>query len=128
MKKLTIMLAGLGMAAAAIPAAASAQYAPQRGPQYGQGYGAQNWQTINQRQRNLDARIDQGVRSGQLTRTEAARLRTEFRNLANLEARYRRGGLSNWERRDLDQRFDRLSAKIRIERRDRDNRNDHRRH
>ena len=113
------ILAAMGVAAAALPAtAASAQYAPQRGPQYS----TQGWQTINQRQRNLDARIDQGVRSGQLTRTEAARLRTEFRNLANLEARYRRGGLSNWERRDLDQRFDRLSAKIRVERRDRDHR------
>ena len=81
------------------------------------------WQNINQRQANLDRRIDQGVRSGQLSRREAANLRAEFRGLARLEARYRAtGGLQQWERRDLDRRFDVLSAKIRYERRDRDGR------
>ena len=43
-------------------------------------------------------------------------------SLARLEARYRRDGLSQWERADLDRRFDRLSAQIRYERRDRDGR------
>ncbi|MEZ5971752.1 MAG: hypothetical protein R3C31_08115 [Hyphomonadaceae bacterium] len=86
---------------------------------------AQAWQSINQRQRNLDARIDAGVRSGDLTRGEAARLRAEFNDLARLEARYRSSyGLSAAERRDLDTRFDRLSAQIRYERHDRQERND----
>jgi Ni/Co efflux regulator RcnB len=81
------------------------------------------WQSINQRQANLDRRIDQGVRNGALSRPEAVRLRTEFRNIARLETRYRAtGGLQQWERRDLDHRFDVLSAKIRIERRDRNGR------
>lgn len=81
------------------------------------------WQNINQRQANLDRRIDQGVRTGALSRREAANLRLEFRGLARLEARYRAtGGLQQWERRDLDRRFDVLSAKIRYERRDRDGR------
>lgn len=85
---------------------------------------AQSWQSINERQRNLDARIDAGIRSGDLTRGEAARLRDEFRDLSRLEARYRASyGLSNAERRDLDMRFDRLSAQIRFERNDRDDRN-----
>jgi len=85
---------------------------------------AQSWQSINQRQANLDARIDAGVRSGDLTRNEAARLRGEFRDLARLEARYRSSnGLSMSERRDLDMRFDRLSAQIRFERNDRQERN-----
>jgi opacity protein-like surface antigen len=84
---------------------------------------AQSWQTINERQRNLDARIDAGVRSGDLTRNEAMRLRGEFRDLARLEARYRSSnGLSMSERRDLDMRFDRLSAQIRFERHDRNDR------
>lgn len=104
MKKLTIILASLGVAAAALPATAA---------------NAQAWQSINERQRNLDHRIDQGVRNGQLTRPEARRLRSEFNGLVNLEARYRRGGLSQWERRDLNQRFDRLSQRIRWERQDR---------
>ena len=85
---------------------------------------AQAWQSINQRQANLDARIDAGVRSGDLTRAEAMRLRGEFNDLARLEARYRSSnGLSVSERRDLDTRFDRLSAQIRFERNDRQDRN-----
>jgi hypothetical protein len=84
---------------------------------------AQSWQSINQRQDNLDRRIDQGVRNGQLTRGEAIRLRAEFNDLARLEARYRRDGhLSTGERVDLDRRFDLLSQRVRYERRDDDDR------
>lgn len=84
---------------------------------------AQSWQSINQRQANLDQRIDVGVRNGSLTRVEASRLRDEFRDLARLESRYRATyGLSVAERRDLDRRFDALSARIRYERNDRDDR------
>jgi hypothetical protein len=72
------------------------------------------WQSINQRQANLERRIDQGVRSGELTRAEAVRVRSQFRKLARLEAHYRRtgGGLSYSERADLDRRFDRLSDRV----------------
>ena len=83
---------------------------------------AQGWMSINQRQANLDARIDAGVRSGDLTRQEAVTLRGDFRAVSNLEATYRRNGLSNWERTDLDRRFDALSNRIRFERHDRDDR------
>lgn len=87
--------------------------------QSGNGWGnGNNWVNINERQRNLDARIDAGVRSGQITRQEAVRLRAEFRSLANLEASYRRNGLTMRERQDLDRRFDALSARIRYERND----------
>ena len=92
---------------------------PHHGAQHA-GYGA--WQSINARQANLDRRIDQGVRNGQLSRREAVRLRGEFSSILRLEANYRRGGLTAWERQDLDRRFDRLSAQIRNERNDRDNR------
>lgn len=106
MKKFLIpLLAASALAGAAMPAAA----AP--------------WMNINQRQAQLDHRIDMGVRDGSLTRSEAVRLRAEFRNIASLEARYRHtGGLQAWERRDLDRRFDILSARIRVERHDRDGR------
>ena len=80
------------------------------------------WQPIQSRLANLDRRIDVGVRNGQLSRREAVRLRSEFNQIARLEARYRRGGLTQWERTDLDRRFDRLSAQIRYERSDRDGR------
>ncbi|HEX8256839.1 MAG TPA: hypothetical protein VF589_04345 [Allosphingosinicella sp.] len=75
------------------------------------------WQSIDQRQSILEQRIDIGLRSGRLTQTEAVRLRSDFRLLANIEADYRRsgGGLSIDERADLDRRFDVLTARIRIE-------------
>lgn len=81
---------------------------------------AQVWQSINQRQANLDARIDAGVRDGSLTRGEAMRLRGEFNDLARLEARYRYSGngLSFGERMDLDRRFNALSSEIRYQRND----------
>lgn len=82
------------------------------------------WMNVNQRQAQIDQRIDVGVRSGSLTRREAANLRYEFQGIVRLERQYRRtGGLQRWEMNDLDRRFDILSRKIRIERNDRD---DHR--
>ncbi|MDT8760117.1 hypothetical protein MZO42_15560 [Sphingomonas psychrotolerans] len=118
MKKFTLMLAGLGIAAAALPATAIAAPAP-----HFASYQA-GWQNINARQARLDARIDQGIRSGALSRSEAVRLKVQFRELARLEARYRasRPGLTLAERRDLDRRFDALSARIRIEKHDRNGR------
>lgn len=122
-KKMMIPALVLAAASVAVPAAAQSygpNHGPNRPPVAGPGYN--NWQSINQRQAQLDRRIDQGVRNGQLSRREATRLRSEFNSLARLESQYRRGGLSSWERNDLDRRFDRLSAQIRYERNDRDNR------
>lgn len=105
MTRFQTLIAGLGLAAVTLPAAASA--AP--------------WQPINARQARLDQRIDQGIRTGQLSRGEAQRLRAQSRQLVQLETRYRRsGGLSGWERQDLNRRFDALSARIRYDRHDRD--------
>ncbi|MGE0742425.1 MAG: hypothetical protein AB7O98_13880 [Hyphomonadaceae bacterium] len=80
-----------------------------------------DWTPINQRQREIDMRIDAGRRDGSLSRAEASRLRADFQYLAQLEARYRQNGLSNRERRDLDDRFDRLEGRVLAERRDRNN-------
>ncbi|QIG81998.1 hypothetical protein G5C33_16025 [Sphingosinithalassobacter tenebrarum] len=101
--------------AIAAPAAPSAAPAPER------------WININQRQANLERRINVGVRNGSLTRAEAANLRRVFGNLERLEQRYRRSGnrLTRAERLDLDQRFDRLSRMIRAERHDAQTRRDH---
>jgi hypothetical protein len=77
------------------------------------------WQSINQRQANLNARINEGVRRGGLTRIEAARLRARMGQLNRLEWRYRRtGGLSAWERADLNRRFDSISRSVRVQRHD----------
>lgn len=103
-----IIAAALGLATVALPTVASAQ---------------PGWQSINQRQANLDRRIDRGIQNGTLNRREAQRLRGEFRALDQLEHRYRRSnGLSQWERRDLNRRFDALGARVRYERNDRQGR------
>lgn len=78
------------------------------------------WVDLERRKVQLDRRIDQGLRSGQLTNAEAARLRADFDAIARIEYRYRRNGLNMQERADLDRRFDQLAAQIRFERRDRD--------
>jgi len=121
MKKLTTLtLIGASVLALGAGSAASAQ---PRGGDYGYPGHWQNsqgaWMNINQRQAQLDRQIDRGLRTGELTRAEAARLRNEFRQIARLEQRYRANGLNMRERADLDRRFDRLAAQIRWERNDR---------
>ena len=121
MKKLTTLtLIGAASALALSATAASAQPYGDRDGYRGDSYRSDRngWRSIDQRQAQLDHRIDQGLRNGSLTRREAWRLRAEFRDIARLEARYRMNGLSGWERADLDRRFDQLSAQIRYERRD----------
>jgi Spy/CpxP family protein refolding chaperone len=108
MKRTLMSLAAVAALAGAIPAVADA--AP--------------WQSINQREANLNQRIEQGMRNGSLTRPEAMRLRADMRRLERLEGQYRhsRPGLTNSERRDLERRFDALSARVFSEKHDFQNR------
>jgi hypothetical protein len=116
MKTLILPLVAATALTAGVAGTAGAQ------PYYGGGYERSGWMPIERRMERLDRRIDQGVRSGQLTRAEADRLRVRFDRVVRLEARYSRNGLSSWERADLDRRFDQLSQQIRWERRDGDRR------
>ena len=119
MKKLLIPALAVAVASAALPAAAQS-YGHNNGPSRGHGY-EQNyngWNAIAQRKHNLDRRIDQGIRNRQLSHREASRLQDELDSLVRLERQYQRGGLTRWERQDLDRRYDRLSAKVRYERND----------
>lgn len=113
-KKAILPLIAVTALSAAVPAVAQSY----------RGYDRwdQNWDRIDRRFERIDHRIDQGVRNGSLSWREAARLRAEFRGLIQLERRYSIGGLNRWERQDLDNRFNRLSAQVRYERRDRDDR------
>jgi len=101
-------------------AALAATAAPALAQPYGGHVRNDRWTSIDQRLNNLDRRIDQGVRTGQITRSEAVRLRGDFRSLVSLERRYSANGLTRWERADLDRRFDTLSARIRWDRHDND--------
>ncbi|MBO9557519.1 MAG: hypothetical protein J7515_02900 [Caulobacter sp.] len=121
MKKILLSIAAVSAVAAAVPAVASAQsYGYDRG--YDRGYqGGYDRQDVGgDRIARLDQRIDWGIRNGDLTRNEAWRLKGDLRETARLEARYRRGGLTGWERADLDRRYDRIGAQIRYERHDGD--------
>lgn len=138
MKKFLIPAIALAAASIAVPAMAQNYQGQYRGDRddrgrYEQDYRGDRgdryerdnrggWQSISQRKYQLDRRIDQGERNRQLSRREAARLRAELNQLVRLEYSYMRGGLSARERMELDRRYDRLSAQVRAERRDNDNR------
>ncbi len=118
MKKLLIPALALAVASAALPAAAQSydRHGPSRGHGYEQSYNG--WNALSQRKHNLDRRIDQGVRTRQLSHREASRLKDELNSLVRLERSYMRDGLNRRERNELDRRYDNLSAKVRYERND----------
>lgn len=78
------------------------------------------WVGIEDRKAELDARIDAGVRSGQLTSAEADALRDDFAAIVSAEANFRVDGLSPSERADLNRRYGDLSARIHMARTDGD--------
>jgi hypothetical protein len=119
MKKLLAAAAAVSMLAVAAPA--SAQYRDyDRGRDY-RGDRDYDRGGINAEQRQLERRIYQGMRTGRLSEREAGRLRAEFGHIVRLEARYRRNGLTRWERVDLNRRLDRLEMLVTAEMRDRNN-------
>lgn len=74
---------------------------------------------IDQRQESQERRIEQGVRSGQLNRREAARLRAELREIRRMERRAAADGRITFrERERIEYAQDRLSRQINRERHD----------
>jgi Skp family chaperone for outer membrane proteins len=68
---------------------------------------------VNARQHHQRDRIQQGMRSGELTRREAGRLAHEQRDIRQLEREYRAdGGLTGGERRDLHREQNQASQHI----------------
>jgi hypothetical protein len=67
---------------------------------------------INAREHRQVVRIQEGVRDGSVTRAEQRRLVTEQRAIRAEERVYRRGGLTPWERRDLQRDLNRASRDI----------------
>ena len=122
--KIVATLAAVAAVAAVAAPAAAQSYGGDRGrhdePRYEQNRPDQGRYNLNQRQEQLNTRIERGIRNGSLSRSEARQLRREAASIARIEARYRAGGLSGWERADLDRRFDRLDAQVRHDRHDRD--------
>ncbi|ESQ79903.1 hypothetical protein [Asticcacaulis sp. YBE204] len=70
----------------------------------------------------LEDRLDQGRRSGRLSRAEFVRLNSELNGIDNLSRQYERSGrgIDSREMANLDYRLDRFETKLRWERNDRD--------
>ena len=70
--------------------------------------------SVNSREREQRQRIQQGRRSGELTRLEALRLAEQQARIHREERRYRRddGRLDAWERADLRRDQNRASRNI----------------
>ena len=69
---------------------------------------------ISNRISQLGSRIQAGIRSGEINRVEARRIRPGFLALQRLHARYRVNGLSLFERNDLRARMQNLRQEIRL--------------
>lgn len=112
MKKTIFAALAAATAVTAVAGAASAQ--PYGGPDRRDGRYEERWErnNINQRQAEIERRIDAGQRRGALTRNEATSLQNEARGIARLEVRYRYNGLSGWERNDLNRRLDSLEGRL----------------
>lgn len=67
---------------------------------------------INQRQRELERRIDRGVRNNDLSRREVFRLQAGLRDVDRLQATYRSHGFNRAELRELDRRMDLLERQL----------------
>ena len=123
MKKLLTAAAVVASLGVALPAAAQTWNGGYGGA-YGGGYGAgySGYRSDSFGGRNIENRIDRGVRDGSLTPREARNLSRELDDIRRLERQYSRNGVSPWEARHLDQRYAALTARLRIERRDGDTR------
>jgi hypothetical protein len=68
---------------------------------------------IDNRQNNINQRIDEGVRSGRIPQREVRRLQNRERNIARQEATYKRDGVvTPQERRQLRDELARLNADL----------------
>jgi hypothetical protein len=88
------------------------------------GYGGDRYGNGNPEVRadQLQMRLQAGIRSGAITRSEAVPLRAQLRQLTRLETLYARGGISGRERADLQHRINTLRQGIRMAERGADGR------
>jgi len=109
MRKFLISIAIASTALAAVPALA--QNNGHRGA-YNQGRG------IEARLDHLEDRIDRARDRRMISNQEARKLSFQAEQIDRLHDRYRRNGLTGWERQDLNRRLDMLQQRLRFDRRD----------
>jgi len=131
MKKTLITLAAVAAAltTVSIPAIASAKPTPvvAVADHHAAGWNHRDDRAsaqLSNRIARLDARIDQGRRTGQISVREGRRLTNELNLISSQKRSYERSGrgLSVNEISQLDNRLDRLQSQIRVEKTDRNNR------
>ncbi|MGA9581969.1 MAG: hypothetical protein WBR13_08385 [Allosphingosinicella sp.] len=110
MNKILLSMAAVGAIAVAAPAASQTNW---------NGNNPNSWNAnanagIANRIAQLDARVQAGIRSGDINRTEATNLRAQLRYLARLEGRYGANGFTQAERRDLQQRLRTVRQQVRV--------------
>lgn len=78
------------------------------------GYGDDlgGYSSVADGRRDFEARVDAAVGARRLTRTEATRLRNDYHALVQIEAGYRRDGLTTRERANIETRLDALDARV----------------
>ena len=105
MKKIYLTLAAASAFAIAAPAAAQSWHGDRSAPQ--------SWNGDRSNTAQLAAQLDDGIRSGNISRRSATRLRAQLRQISQLERQYSMGGFNGWERSDLRERSRTLSMNIR---------------
>ncbi|HYW16566.1 MAG TPA: hypothetical protein VE891_10505 [Allosphingosinicella sp.] len=108
MNKIVLSMAAMGAIAVAAPATAQSWSNSNSNYNAGGGMGIEN------RIAQLDARIQAGVSTGEINRTEARSLRMQVRQLRDLERRYSYNGLTQSEREDLRSRLRELREDVQV--------------
>ncbi|MDC7682437.1 hypothetical protein PQU92_04070 [Asticcacaulis sp. BYS171W] len=115
-------IATVSASALSVPALAAGQY--DRGDRWDRREDVRDRRDnhVDARIDRLEDRLDQGRRSGRLTRAEFVRLNSELNGIDNLSRQYERSGrgIDSREMANLDYRLDRFETKLRWERNDRD--------
>lgn len=123
-RHLTVLLAVASLAGVAAPAFAQPwdddrgqdRRWEQRYDDRDDRWGGDGWEIVDR----VERRIERAYDNGRITRWQHARLVGQLRQLEGVEHRYMRdGGLSRWERSDLQRRADWLQDQLREDRRDR---------
>jgi hypothetical protein len=108
MNKLLIALAATAATTAIAATPAAAQWGAQT------NVNARAGANISNRIAQLETRLQAGIQSGEINRTEARSLRRQVRELQRLDARYSSNGLTVQERQDLQQRLRSVRQQFRL--------------
>lgn len=100
-----ILLSCTAALGAFVAAPAAAQYYPDNNQSYYSGSNSHANDNLSMHIGRLQARLDDGIRSGSITRREATPIRRQISQLYSLERQYRATGMSGQDRAMFQQRI-----------------------